>query len=188
MISVTDLRSGDFFELDGQPFLVLKYTHAALGRKKARVKLQVRNLKTSAVLSKTFLGNKKLNEVKLEKNKLVFLYFDGKEYHFQDPDNNEEFEIEKQIMGKKGTFLKKKDKVDALFWNQSFISIELPITVNLKVIEADPGIKGNTSANIYKFAKFENGLRMKVPLFVKAGDIIKIDTRNGEYVERMIKN
>lgn len=185
MISVTDLRNGDAFEQDGQPFLVLKYTHTVLGRKKARVKLKVRNLKTGAVISKTFLSEKKLKSIKLETKKLVYLYFNGREHHLKEPDSDEEFEIEKDIIDKKGKFLKKNSEVDVLFWDKGPLAVELPTTMTYKVKETGPGVKGNSSINIYKPARLENGLKIKVPLFVKVSDIIKVDTRTGEYIERI---
>ena len=185
MVSVTRLRPGDVFEQDDQPFLVLAYTHTVLGRKKARVKLKVRQLKTGAVLTKTFLSEKKVEPVEVEKRKLSFLYFNGREYYFKDLESEEEFEVEKELIGGKGKFLQKNNQVEVLFWQEKPLSIELPITVDFKVEETDPGIKGNTSTNVYKPAKLENGLKIKVPLFVKVGDIIKVDTRTGEYIERV---
>ena len=167
MIGVTDLRKGSAFELDGQPFLVIKYKHTALGRKKARVKLTVRNLKTGRVGERTFLSNKKLEPIELESKFLVFQ------------------EIPKEILGEKGKFLKKNQKVKILFWQDKPLSLELPTNVSLEVKEASPGAKGNTSTNAYKPARLENGLQVKVPLFINVGDIIKIDTRSGEYLERI---
>jgi len=185
MIKVSDLRNGDAFELEGRPFQVIKSTHTVLGRKKARVKLQVRNLKTGAVVTKTFISEKKLPEIEFEAKKLVFLYFDGREYHFKEPDSDKEFEIKKDIVGENGKFLKKNSNLSVLFWDKNPLAIKLPITMTFRVKETEPGVKGNSSTNIYKPAKLENGLKIKVPLFVKIGDIIKVDTRSGEYLERI---
>ena len=167
MIGVTDLRKGSAFELDGQPFLVMKYKHAALGRKKARVKLTIRNLKTNRVGERTFLSNKKLEPIELESRFLVFQ------------------EIPKEILKEKGKFLKKNQKLKVLFWQDKPLSLELPTNVSLEVMEASPGAKGNTSANAYKPARLENGLQVKVPLFINVNDIIKVDTRSGEYLGRI---
>lgn len=185
MIGVTDLRKGSAFEIDGQPYLVLKYNHAVLGRKKARVKLTVRNLKTGRVNEKTFLGNKKLALIELENRFLLFRYFDGREYHFQEPKTSQDFEISQEILGEEGSFLKKDQKTKALFWEGQPLAVELPPSINLKVKKAAPGVKGDTTTNIYKPAVLENGLKIKVPLFIKPGDIIKVDTRSGEYAARV---
>ena len=184
MTTVTSLKNGTAFELDGQPFLVLKYLHTALGRKKARVKLTIRNLKTGALLTRTFLSDKKLLEIELEKKQLAFLYFDGRQYYFQDQQGGE-FEISKENLNEKGKFLKKRETVEVIFWRGTPLFVELPIFVNFKVKEAPPGIKGNSSENAFKPVRLENGFKIKAPLFINSGDIIKVDTRSGEYVERI---
>lgn len=185
MIHVTDLRKGSCFELDGQPWLVVRYKHKVLGRKKAHVKLTVRNLKTGRTGERTFLSDKKLTEIDLEKRDLIFKYFDGREYHFQLPASAEEFAISADILGSDGNFLKKDQSVKVFFWSEQPLSIELPASVNLMVKETSPGIRGDTTTNVYKPARLENGSQVKIPLFVNSGDIIKIDTRSGTYIERI---
>ena len=195
MIDVTNLRSGTTFQLDGIPYLVLKYTHTKMGRGTANVRLQARNLKTGAIEEKTFMSGGRVEEAPTFKRQMQYLYSARKQgtssaYSdsdvavFMDPTNFEQIEIPQRIIKEQIRFLKDGEMVDILFWNQIPLSIELPPKVKLLVRETGPGVKGNSATNIWKPATLENGLVVKVPLFVEVGDKIVVDTRTGEYVER----
>ncbi|MBL7158886.1 elongation factor P [Candidatus Microgenomates bacterium] len=187
MIPVTNLRKGAFFEEDNVPFEVLKYTHTKLGRGTANIKVKIRNLKTGALNERTFTSGAKVEPAELEEKEAQFLYKDGKDYYFMEAVSFEQFALAKKILGNKAKFLKEEQKVKILFYQNEPLSIELPIKVEFKVIEAPPGIRGDTSTNVFKDVVLENQMTAKAPLFIKAGDIIVIDTRSGEYMKKIKK-
>ena len=187
MISVTNLRKGTFFEENNVPFEVLKYTHSKIGRGTANIKVKIRNLKTGALNERTFISGARVKPTELEKKKAQFLYKDSQSYYFMESVDFEQFALAGKILGDQAKFLKEGQKVKILFYKNEPLSIELPIKIELKVIEAPPGIRGDTSTNVFKDVVLENHMIAKAPLFIKAGDIIVIDTRTGEYV-RKIKN
>lgn len=184
MIPVTALRQGTFFEEKGTPFEVLKYTHTKLGRGTANIKVRVRNLKTGAVLEKTFISGAKVVPANLEKKRAKFLYKDREEYYFMDSKNFEQFSLGAKVLGERARFLKEGEGVEVLFYKEEPISVKLPLKMEFKVKEAPPGVRGDTATNIFKEVVLENGLRVKAPLFIKEGDIIVVDTRSGEYVKK----
>lgn len=185
MIPVTNLRAGTVFKEAGQPLLVLKYEHVKLGRGKANIKLKIKNLKSKVVLEKTFHSGAKVQEAGVEKKALQFLYLDKESAVFTDPVSFEQFQIEKKVLEGKEGFLKEGERVEVLFFEGKPVRLELPVSLVLGVKETGPGVKGDSATNIFKPAILENGLTVKVPLFVKVGDRVKIDTRTGEYVERI---
>ena len=184
MIPVTNLRAGTVFKENGQPLLVLKYEHQKLGRGKANIKVKARNLKTGAVSERTFISGAKVEEAEVEKKSLQFLYLEGNKAVFMDPKSFEQIETKRESLGGQEGFMKEGMKADILFFEGALVNIELPTAVALEVKETGPGVKGDTATNIFKPAVLENGLTAKVPLFVKIGDKIKVDTKSGEYVER----
>jgi len=184
MISATDLKNGVAFLTEGQPYQVIKYSLIKLGRGGATVKITARNLETGSVTEKSFSSNTSVDEVNTYKRRLQFLYKDANSCVFMDPKTYEQIEIPLKILAEQAAFLKEGEGVDVLFWDEKALSLELPPEVILKVVESDPGVKGNSATNIYKPAKLENGLTIKVPLFIKVGDLVKVDTRTGEYLER----
>lgn len=185
MISVTNLRAGTTFQLSGRPYLVLKYTHTKLGRGRANVKVKVRNLLTGAIVEKTFMSDDSVEEIQTVKKKLQFLYADSQQAVFMDPDNFEQVTLGVKVLGNKIKFLKEGGLIDVLLWGGKPLSVQLPPKVDLAVQQAAPGVRGNSASNMYKDAVLENNLKVRVPLFVKPGDIVRIDTRSGEYVERV---
>ena len=194
MIPVTQLRVGRAFQEEGEPFLVLKYTHTKLGRGKANIKVRVKNLRTGAILSKTFISDNKVEEIITRKRRLSYLYKDSKHFHFMDQKSFEQFEIKAQVLGEKKKFLKSGLLVDVFFWSpgeaREFepLALELPPKIAFEVVETSPGVKGNSATNVYKDAVLENGLRVKVPLFIGKGEEVIIDTRTCEYVEKAKKS
>ena len=161
------------------------------------MKLTVRNLESGAVEEKGFNSNAKVDEVSTLKRQLQYLYSNDVTSIFMDPETFEQIEIPVKIIGDQTAFIKEGSKVDVLFWSSStgsgralemeVLSVEIPPKVTLKVEETAPGVKGDTTTNVYKPAVLENGLQLKVPLFIKAGDKVRVDTKTGEYVERVNK-
>lgn len=185
MISVTNLRQGTFFEENDVPFEVLKYTHSKIGRGTANIKVKIRNLKTGALNERTFISGAKVAPAELEKKEAQFLYQDAKSYYFMDSVGFEQFSLVQNILGNKAKFLKEGEKVKILFYQGKPLSIELLLKIKLKVVEAPPGIRGNTSTNIFKEVVLENKMTVKAPLFIKTDDIIVVDTRTGEYLRKV---
>jgi elongation factor P len=184
MISATDLKNGATFLSNGKPYQVIKYSFIKMGRGGAVVKVTVRNLETGSIEEKSFSSNVSVDEVNTYKKKLQFLYKDAVNSVFMDPTTYEQIEIPLSLLGESSAFLIEGEDVDVLFWDEKPISCELTPKVTLAVTECDPGVKGNSATNIYKQAILENGLKLKVPLFIKKGDRIRVDTRTGEYLER----
>jgi len=184
MLPVTSLKNGTIFQESGQPLLVVKYEHKKLGRGKANIKIKARNLKTGALLERTFISGAKVEEAMVEKKNLQFLYFEGENAIFMDPVSFEQAEVAKEVFDGREKFMQEGEKVEVLFFEGEPVSVELPLSLILKVTETGPGVKGNSATNIFKPATLENGLQTKVPLFIKVGEKIKVDTKNGEYVER----
>jgi len=184
MIDVTDLRAGTTFQINGNPYQVLKYNHVKLGRGNANIKIEARNLKTGGIEQKTFVSGAKVEEVETDKKSLKYLYRTSSSFIFFDQDIGEEVEINREMIGSKADFFKKGEAVNVLFWKDQPLSVELPQNVILEVVDTDPGVRGNSAVNIWKPARTETGLIVKVPLFVNTGDKIKVDTRTGEYAGR----
>lgn len=185
MLSVTDLRAGTAFQVGGTPYVVLKYTHIKMGRGGATIRLEARDLKTGAVATLTFNSGQKVESTQLAKRKLQYLYQDKQTAVFMDPATFEQVEIAKQVIGDQTAFLREGGQVDVLFHNDQALSVQLPAKVTLTVAQAEPGVKGDSASNMYKGATLENGLKVKVPLFVNKGNKVAVDTRTGEYVERV---
>ena len=185
MITATDLKNGTSFILDGNPHRVLKYTHQKIGRGGANVKLTLRNLQTGSLVEKTFSPHHKFDEISTAKRSLQFLYRDDNHAVFIDPQSYEQVEIPHAVVGDDINYIKEGQDIDILFWGDKPLSVEIPSKVKLRVTETTPGVKGNSATNIFKSAKLENGLEVKVPLFVKKNDYLHIDTRTGEYLERV---
>ena len=184
MIAATGLKNGTTFLSNGKPYQVIKYSLIKMGRGGATVKVTARNLETGAVTKKSFSSNVAVEPVNTHKKKLQYLYKTGNALIFMDPTTYEQAEIPLTILGDAALYLKEGEAVDVLFWDEKPISCELTPKVTLAIMECDPGVKGNSATNIYKPAVLENGLKLKVPLFIKKGDRIRVDTRTGEYLER----
>ncbi|MEK7112426.1 MAG: elongation factor P [Patescibacteria group bacterium] len=184
MINATDLRAGVAFLLNGKPYQVIKYTLIKMGRGGAVVKVTTRNLESGSIEEKSFSSNASLAGVNTYKKKLQFLYKNSTDCVFMDAKTYEQVEVPLAVLGESAVFLNEGENVDVLFYDDKALLAILPPKVTMKVVESDPGVKGNSATNIYKPAVLENGLNIKVPLFIKVGDKIRVDTRTGEYVER----
>lgn len=187
MVNATDLKGGVTFLHNGQPWRVIKYSLIKMGRGGATVKVNARNLETGAVNELGFSSNVKVEDVQTNKRALQYLYNDGTTVTFMDPVSYEQVEIPVSVLENELKYIKEGEKIDVLFWGEKALSVDIAPKVTLVVTETDPGVKGNSVSNIYKAATLENGLQTKVPLFVKTGDKIRVDTRTGDYVERAEK-
>lgn len=187
MINVNDLRSGTTFQENGVIFEVQDFSHTKMGRGTATIRVKVKNLKNGATTEKTFISGARVEEADLDKTEGQFLYSEGKVATFMNPTSFDQFSVDLAVLGGGEKYLKEGEQYSLLTFGEHILKVELPRTVTLKVVEAPPGIRGDTVSNVYKSAKLENGIDAKVPLFINEGDMVKIDTRSGEYIER-VKN
>ncbi|MFA5334054.1 MAG: elongation factor P [Candidatus Omnitrophota bacterium] len=171
--------------MDGQLFVVIEFQHVKPGKGGAFVKTKLRSLSTGNVLPKTFRSGDKLEDAFIEYKKLQFMYASGDEYHFMEEKTYEQFQLTAEQMGDVPHFLKENMMVNASFYENKLMTIEPPMFVELAVVEADPGLKGDTAKSGTKAVKLETGYTIQVPLFIEAGNVLKIDTRTGAYVERV---
>ena len=185
MIEATNLKNGTSFLMDGKPFKVLKYTHQKIGRGGGLVKLIVRNLETGVQEEKSISSAAKVENISTLKKSLQYLYKDEKSAIFMDPKTFRQVEIPLDLVEGELVYIKEGENADILFWEDRPLSVEIPPKVTLEVTSTTPGVKGNSATNIYKPATLENNLQLKVPLFIKVGDKVRVDTRNGAYVERV---
>ncbi|MCL5411698.1 MAG: elongation factor P [Patescibacteria group bacterium] len=185
MIPVTDLRAGAVFEQDGQLWQVIHYEHIKMGRGSATIKVKVKNVRSGTMTEKSFISGNKVEEAQLEHRKVQYLYKNGDEFIFMDNSNFEQLPLKVSQLGGQEKFLKEGIEGDLLAYENQPLGLDLPRSLNFKVSETGPSVKGNSVSNIYKPATLENGLTVSVPLFINEGDRIKIDTRTGEYVERI---
>jgi len=184
MISVTKLRTGVCFLEGKSPYRVLDYKHKHLSRGSGTIKVKVANLNSGQSSTKTFKSGDKVEEIEVTKQKLQFLYTEDKNYLFMDPTSFEQISVSEKVIGEQGAFLKEGEEVEVLVWDEQVLDVNLPPKLDYRVEEAAPGEKGNSASNVYKDAKLENGMKIRVPLFVNKGDRVRVDTRTGEYVER----
>ncbi len=184
MLSTSDFRKGLKLEIDGQPYIIVDFQHEKTARRRANVWTKLKNLKTGSVLEKTFSGGETFKEPNFAERKMQYLYYDSEGYHFMDSATFEQSSLTEEQIGDNKWYLKESLEYKILYFEDRPINIDIPSSVVLKVIEAEPGIKGDSVSNLMKNAKVETGLKVKVPLFIKEGESIKIDTRTGEYIER----
>lgn len=184
MIDVNELRNGVTFEAEGDLFKVVDYSHHKPGRGKATIRTKVRNLRTGALLEKTFNSGDRVQDVRLEYSTAQFLYQDGDTYHFMDLETYDQPGLNKSALGDSVNYLIEGLEAKLTFYKQESLGIELPTAVDLKVTEAEQALKGDTATGANKLVTTETGLKVQVPLFVETGDTIRVDTRSGEYLTR----
>lgn len=184
MILSNELRAGNKIELDGAPYLVIEYQHHKPGKGGAMVRTKLRNLRTGALIDRTFRPDEKLSPASLEERLAQFLYRQGDEYIFMDLESYEQFGVTATQLGDAGAFLKEEMEVSILFYHEEVIGVDLPITVELTVVETEPGVRGDTVSGGSKPAKLETGALIHVPLFVEVGTRVRVDTRTGTYIAR----
>ncbi len=185
MIDTGELRKGATMEFDGRLVKVVDFAHNKQGRGSAQVRMTLRDLRTGALTQHSVQAGSRWPAVRLERKHVQYLYADGDQYHFMDLDTFDQMTLDHAHVGDAMKFLKENDTVDLLTYQDEPIDIELPTSVNLEVVETDPGLKGDTASGGTKPAKLETGLVVSVPLFINVGDVLKIDTRTSEYIERV---
>ncbi|MDP2735976.1 MAG: elongation factor P, partial [bacterium] len=182
--SVTELRKGTVFVEAGTPFAVLEYRHTKMGRGTANVRVKVRDLKSGATLEKTFISGASVEEGEVLKKKAQYLYSDDSGLHFMDPQTFEQFSVPAELGSGAAGFLKEGGEAAISYFENEPVAVEVPLKVDLKVIEAPPGNKGDTRQGGNKEVILETGYKVQAPLFVKEGDTIRVNTESGEYVGR----
>jgi elongation factor P len=185
MVSVNDFKKGMVIKLDGELFSVIDYQHVKPARGAAFVRSKLRNVKRGSVVDKTFRGGEKVEDIKLIKRPMQYLYDEGDSLVFMDTDSYEQETIRKKAIGDVLQFIKEEDIVDIAMYEGEPITIDPPASVVLQVTYAEPGLKGDTATNVLKPVKVETGAEVRVPLFINEGDFIKINTQTGEYIERV---
>jgi elongation factor P len=185
MIDTGGLRKGLTLDLDGRLVKVIEFAHNKQGRGSAQVRMTLRDLRTGALTQHTVQAGAKFSPVRLERQHVQYLYADGDHRYFMDTDSFEQIMLDASSMGDAERFVRENDVVDLLTYDGEPIDIELPPAVVLAVTETDPGLKGDTASGATKPATLETGLVVSVPLFINIGDNLKIDTRTGEYIERV---
>lgn len=183
--NVNELRNGAFIKEGKDIFSVITYEHIKTGRGSGNIKLKVKNLRTGAVIEKSYITGAKVEEANVDKKKAQFLYRDGDTYSFMDPASFDQFEVSAQVLGESAKYLKDGLDVILIVSQEEVLGIELPMSLVYEIVETGPEEKGNTVSNVFKEATLDNGLVVKVPMFMHAGEKVKIDTRSGEYVERV---
>jgi elongation factor P len=185
MIGVTELRKGVTVELEGQLWRVLEYEHYKPGRGNAIIRTKLRNLRTGSTISRNFVSGERVQDARLDHRTVQYLYNDGDLYTFMDVETFEQPTIAKAVIEDKLAYLKEGISLEFEEYEGEPLGIELPITVDLLVTDAPPGYAGDTATAATKDATLETGIVIQVPLFVKTGDVIRIDTRTGEYLTRV---
>jgi elongation factor P len=185
MISSNDLRNGVTILVDGQLWTVIEFLHVKPGKGSAFVRTRLKNVKAGTTLERTFRAGEKLERATLDNREMQMLYNDADGFHFMDQESFENVTLQRDLIGDPADFLKDGMVIDVQFHDGTAIGVELPPHVELKIVETDPGFRGDTATNATKLAKLETGATVQVPLFVESGDVIRIDTRDRRYIGRV---
>lgn len=184
MYNPTELKKGTLIQIDGQPYRVTDYAQKVMGRGGSIVNLKLKNLVTGAVIPKTYKGQEKIEPADVSSRKTQYLYTDGEQYHFMDPVSFEQFQLDSDTMSGAQQYLREGDEVQLQFFGNRVINVELANSLFFEVTYTEDVVKGDTTSSVLKEAHLETGLHIKVPAFIKIGDIVKVDTRDGTYIER----
>lgn len=184
-LSITDLKKGTVFQWEGQPFRVVEYGQKVMGRGGSIVNVRIKSLIDGKVLEKTFKGNEQLDSADVTTQAVQYLYNDGNTFYFMNEETFNQFEVPADLVGDGAGYIKEGDKVQLQFFNDTPINVELPKNVPLEVTYTENAVKGDTSSAITKDATLETGVTIKVPAFIKQGDVISVDTATGAYRERV---
>lgn len=185
MIDTGGLRKGLTLDMDGDLVKVTDYQHVKQGRGSAFVRLTMRNLRTGSTTQQTYHAGSKFQTARLERARVQYLYAEDDQYNFMDVDTFEQFALDAETLGDTVKYLVENETIDVLTYQGQPVDVESPITVTLEVTETDPGFKGDTATGGTKTAVLQTGLTVNVPLFINVGDMVKVDTRTGEYIERV---
>jgi elongation factor P len=184
MISVNDFKTGVTIELDGVAYQVVEFQHVKPGKGAAFVRAKLKNIQTGGTVEKTFRGGERVAKAHLDRREMQYLYNDGDGYVCMDNSTFEQITISKEAIGDGVKWLLENMNLQVLFFRDNIMGIELPNFVELKVVDTEPGVKGDTATGATKNATLETGAVVQVPLFIEEGDILRIDTRTGQYMER----
>lgn len=184
MYQPTDLKKGVVCQIDGQPYRVTEYSQKVMGRGGSIVNVKLKNLITGAVIPKTFKGQEKIESAEVTSRAVQYLYSDGSSFFFMDPASFEQFELPAEIVDDAKNYLKEGDELSLQFFGERVINVELPKNLYLEVTYTEDVVKGDTTSSVLKDATLETGAVVKVPAFIKVGDVISVDTATGEYRER----
>jgi elongation factor P len=180
----TDLKKGAVVQIDGKPFRVIDYNQKVMGRGGSIVNVKIKNLIDGSVIPKTFKGQERIETAEVNSQTVQYLYNDGADYYFMDPTSFEQFQLPVEVVEDAKGFLKEGDELSLQFFDGRVINVELPKNVFLEVTYSEDVVKGDTTSSVLKDATLETGLVIKVPAFIKTGDIISVDTSTNEYRER----
>ncbi len=183
MINATELRKGVIIEYEGKLYQVVDYQHVKMKRT-ALAKVKLRDINAGHTMERSFQSNDRLVRARLDSSQMQYLYNDGGIYYFMNEENYEQMPLNKEQLGDALNYLKEGNSVEMTTYKGEIIGVEMPITVELEVTETDPGFKGDTATSGNKLATLETGVTIQVPLFINQGDVLKIDTRTGTYIER----
>jgi elongation factor P len=184
MYQPTDLKKGVVCQVDGKPYRVIEYAQKVMGRGGSIVNVKLKNLIDGSVIPKTFKGQDKIEPAEVSNKTVQYLYSDGDLFFFMDPETFEQFELPSDIVDDAVNYLKEGDSLSLQFFGERVINVELPKNIFLEVVYTEDVVKGDTTSSVLKDAKVETGLVVKVPAFIKTGDVISVDTTTGEYRER----
>ena len=185
MIGVNELRRGVTFTMDGELYKVLEYQHHKPGRGKAVIRTTLRNLRSGATIQHNFISGDRVEDIRVDRRGVQYLYTDGDLYHFMDTETYEQTALSAAVLDEQVRYLKEGMELVLSTYENEALDVELPTTVDLQVVEAEMAIAGDTATGTLKKATLETGLEVQVPLFVEQGDVISVDTRTGEYVTRV---
>jgi len=184
-VDTSQFRNGLKIEIDGEPFVITYFQHVKPGKGGAFVRTKIKNLRSGRVLDKTFRSGEKVGEADIDEKRMQFLYHDGDQLVFMDQETYDQIPFSTEQIGDAMKYLKENLDVSVMFWKGKPINIELPAFIEASVSQCDPGLKGDTASGATKPATLETGAVVQVPLFIKEGEVIRVDTRSGEYVERV---
>ena len=185
MIQAGDFRKGITFQKNGEPCVIMDFQHVKPGKGAAFVRTKYKNLMTGAIREEAFNPSDKFEKALIETREMQYLYNDGEFYYFMDNETFEQVPLTKDIVGDAIEYMKENDSATVRFYQGKAFQLEAPNFVELTVIETEPGVKGDTASNVTKTAKVETGAMVHVPLFINEGDVVRIDTRSGEYMSRV---
>ena len=185
MISTADFRNGLVLQLDNDLMEIVDFQHVKPGKGGAFVRTRLKNVLTGRVLEKTFRSGERFEDARIEEQRWQYLYNDGDLYHFMDNKTYEQREVGAAVVGDNAKWMRENSDVSLMVYNGSVISLKVPIAVELTVATSDPGVQGDRSSGATKPATLETGAVVQVPLFINEGDVLKIDTRSGDYIERV---
>jgi elongation factor P len=185
MLTMNDMRTGATFAENGDPWIVLEADFMKKAQRRPVMRTKARNLRTGQVVNKTYKQGDSIEEADIARTKAQVLYVTGKEFSFMNQETYEQYTLNDEQIGDTAKFLHEGMEVEVMIFEGAPVSVKLPIKIEVKIIEAAPGLRGDSASNIMKEATIEGGVRMQVPLFIKEGDVIRVDTRTGDYVERV---